>query len=91
MTTTMEDLEKRVIALEKAQSENLTAFNWVAGKLGVIESVQVQHTERLNHIDGDLLEIKGRLGRVEKKLDDHVRTFPLIVAETMREVLREQK
>ena len=61
-------LADRVRALEKAQSEGDTALKWVAGKLGTIESVQDQHTERLNRIETTLDDHTGRLDSLKSEL-----------------------
>ena len=47
MAATIEDLERRVIALEKAQSENAGTLRWVTGTLGQIQAVQDHHTKVL--------------------------------------------
>jgi chaperonin cofactor prefoldin len=95
--TTLEELDRRVTALEKAQRETAETQHWMSGTLGRIAAVQDDHTKRLDRIDGRLDRIEGRLDsvegglrRVEKKVDDLAASLPAIVAGAMREVLKER-
>jgi len=82
--TTMEDLERRVSALETAQRETAKTQTWMASTLGRIASVQDQHTVAITELQGDVREVKTDI----KGLRDDL---PSIIAETMREVLREHR
>lgn len=82
--TDIADLERRVNALEAAQNDTTQTLRWVVSKLGTIAAVQQEHTLRLDRID-------GRLDRVEGELKGLRSDLPLIVADTMREVLKEHK
>ena len=41
MAATLDELERRVIALEKAQNENTITLKWVAGTLAQVEAFQM--------------------------------------------------
>jgi hypothetical protein len=77
------DLERRVSALEKAQKETAETQTWMASTLGRIAAVQDDHTQRLESIE-------TRLGKVEVELSALRRDLPSIVAEAMRDVLKER-
>ena len=84
MTVTLEDLEKRVIALESAQKTNKGTLEWISGTLGKIAATQDNHTARLDKLDNDVQAVKDDIAGLRRDL-------PSIVAETMREVLKEQR
>lgn len=95
--TTLEELDQRVSALEKAQKETAETQRWMASTLGRIAFVQDEHTatladhsKRLERIEGRLDSVEGGLRRVEKKVDDLAANMPSIVAEAVREVLKER-
>ena len=91
---TIEDLERRVEALEKAPNANTETLEWMAGTLGRVKATVDMHTTRFDELDKrvDRVEQKvdkltGRVERVEleiKKLRDDM---PSIVADALREVL----
>ena len=73
---TVEDLERRVVALEKAQNENTVTLKWVVGTLGQVKAVVDHHTEVLaGHTEvlashsATLADHTKRLGRIETRLD----------------------
>ncbi len=80
----MIDLERRVIALEKAQTENAHTLKWISGQLGQIAAVQDQHSERLDRIENAVWEVKADIAGLR-------RDMPGIVRDVMRDFLREQK
>jgi len=68
MSATLEDLERRVVALEKAQNENTTSLRWIAGTLGQVQSAVEgvrsdlnDHTQRLDRIENDIKGIRTDL------------------------------
>lgn len=70
----LEDLERRVTALEKAQNDTTQTLRWVVAKLGKMSAVQEEHTLRLE--------------RIETKLDEHsarLDALPRVIVETVRE------
>jgi len=71
------ELERRVKALEAAQNDTTQTLRWVVAKLGGISALQDEHTLRLERIETDIRNLR--------------RDLPAMMAETMREVLREQK
>jgi hypothetical protein len=51
MTRTLEDLDRRVTALEAAQGDTTQTLRWVVAKLGCIQAVQDEHTLRLDSLE----------------------------------------
>ena len=65
---TLEDLERRVVALEKAQNTNTETLEWMAGTLGRVKATTDMHTTRLDRID-------ETLAGHTKTLADHTKTL----------------
>jgi chromosome segregation ATPase len=66
---TLEDLDRRVSALERAQGDTTESLRWVVAKLGRIQAIQDEHTLRLDRVEGRLEKVEGRLEKVEGRLD----------------------
>lgn len=77
MAATVEELDRRVTALEQAQNETAETLRWVAGTLGRIQAVQDQHTKVLDEHTRVLADHTQRLDRLEVKVD----AIPRAVAE----------
>ncbi|NJM34866.1 MAG: hypothetical protein HC850_09345 [Rhodomicrobium sp.] len=102
MTATIEDLERRVTAVETAQNDTTQTLRWVVTRLGKMSAVQDEHTLRLDRIDSRLDHIDGRLDRIDGRLDhidsrlDRVETdlkglrtdLPAMLTEAVREGLK---
>jgi division protein CdvB (Snf7/Vps24/ESCRT-III family) len=58
--------------------------------LATIKSRLVRVETRLDGVESRLDRVESRLDRVEQKLDGFIRDFPAMVAQTMRDVLRER-
>jgi chromosome segregation ATPase len=91
MATTLEDLDRRTSALERAQGETSQTLRWVVAKLGRMQAVQDEHTLRLERIEARLEHVETRLERVERKLegverklDGLIEALPGIVADAVR-------
>ena len=91
MTPTLEDLDRRTTALERAQGETTQTLRWVVAKLGRMQAVQDEHTLRLERIetrlDGVETRLDGietRLDGIERKLDGLIEALPGIVADAVR-------
>lgn len=69
MVPTLEDLDRRVTALEAAQGDTTQTLRWVVAKLGRIQAVQDEHTLRLERVETRLERVETRLERVETRLD----------------------
>jgi chromosome segregation ATPase len=69
MAPTLEDLDRRTTALERAQGETTQTLRWVVAKLGRMQAVQDEHTLRLERIETRLERIETRLERIETRLD----------------------
>jgi hypothetical protein len=83
MTMTIEELDRRVSALESQQYDTTQTLRWVVTKLARVTAVQDEHTLHLERLSSDLR-------RVEKKVDDLTTSLPSIVADAVREGLRER-
>jgi chromosome segregation ATPase len=102
MTATLEELERRVSALEKAQNENTVTLKWVAGTLAQVKALADDHTERLQRIEQDVNGQSTRLDRMDTRFDkvdgrlDHIERdvkglreeIPGLVTDAVREGLR---
>ena len=102
MAATLEELERRVLALEKgqhalqrAQNENKVTLKWLAGTLAQIEALAYDHRERLKGIEGRLgaIEITGnaqaeRQDRIEHDVKGLRRDMPGILADALRDTRR---
>jgi chromosome segregation ATPase len=100
MVSTLENLDRRVTALEAAQGETTQTLRWVVTKLARIQAVQDEHTLRLERVESKvdgietrlgnvetrLGNLETRLGNVERKLDGLIEALPGIVAEAVRSV-----
>ena len=91
MAPTLEDLDRRTTALERAQGETTQTLRWVVAKLGRLQAVQDEHTLRLERIETRLERVETRLERVEtrlegveRKLDGLIEALPGIVADAVR-------
>jgi hypothetical protein len=72
--TAIEDLERRVSALEAAQNDTTQTQRWVVARLGRMSSVQDEHTLRLERIESDLKGLRADL--------------PVMLAEAVREGIK---
>ena len=77
MALTLEELDRRVSALEAAQKDTTETPRWVVAKLGRMSAVQDEHTLRLERIE-------TRCDRIETKIDNFVRDLPGIVGDAVR-------
>ncbi len=69
MASTLEDLDRRSSALERAQGDTTETLRWVVAKLGRIQAVQDEHTLRLERLDTKVDKMDARLGSVETRLE----------------------
>ncbi len=84
MATTLEELERRVIALEKAPTDNTPTLKWVAGTLAQVKALADDHTERLQRIEASVGGQVGRPDRIEHDVTGLRRDMPRIVADALR-------
>lgn len=77
MALTLEDLDRRVAALERTQGDTTETLRWVVTKLARMQAVQDEHTLRLERVELRLERVETRLDRVEEKLD----ALPRAIAE----------
>lgn len=75
---TIEDLDRRVKALERAQGDTTETLRWAVAKLGQISAVQDQHTLRLDRIE-------GKLDKIDSTLEMLVDKLPEIIARAMKD------
>jgi len=95
MPTNLEDLERRVTALERAQNDSTVTLKWVVGTLGKIQAVQDHHTGELGiiktdvaELKADMADVKSRLGSVENRLgivESKLDALPRVLAEMLDE------
>ncbi len=102
MAATLEELERRVLALEqgqqelqRAQNEKTASLKWLAGTLAQVAALANDHTERLKRIEGRLgaTEIiekaqTERLDRIENDVKGLRRDMPGILADALRDTRR---
>jgi hypothetical protein len=84
MASTLEDLDRRASALERAQGDTTETLRWVVAKLGRIQAVQDEHTLRLERLETKVDAMDGRLGNVERKLDSLIEALPGLITEAVR-------
>jgi len=77
----IEELERRVTALEVAQNDTTQTLRWVVAKLGRISSVQDEHTLHLERIESDVR-------RVEVDLKGLRADLPAMLTEAVREGMK---
>jgi chromosome segregation ATPase len=75
--TSIEDLERRVSALEAAQKQTKESQEWMAATLGRIAAVQDDHTQRLQRLETDLKSLREDL--------------PGIVGDAVRDAFKSQR
>lgn len=78
---TVEDIERRVIALETAQNTNASTLRWVAGTLGQIQAVVDDHTGRLERIENTQADHTNRHQRLEHTQTDHTNRLERVESE----------
>lgn len=84
MAQTLEDLDGRATALEKAQGDTTDTLRWVVAKLGSIQAIQDEHTLRLERLETKVDGIESKLDGLERKLDGLMDVLPSIVADAVR-------
>jgi uncharacterized coiled-coil protein SlyX len=77
MALTLEDLDRRVTALERTQGETTETLRWVVTKLARIQAVQDEHTLRLERVETRLGGLESKVDTLESKVD----ALPRAVAE----------
>ena len=77
------DLTRRVEALEAAQKHTAETQEWMASTLGRIAAVQDQHTQRFDRIETDLAGLR-------REFDGFRRDLPSIIADAVREGMKER-
>ena len=70
MALTVEDLDRRTTALERAQGETTETLRWVVTKLARVQAVQDEHTLRLERLE-------SKVDTMESKVD----ALPRAIAE----------
>jgi septal ring factor EnvC (AmiA/AmiB activator) len=70
MGQSLDDLDRRVAALEKAQADTTDTLKWVVARLGRIQAVQDEHTQRLERVETRLEKVETRLEGMETRLNN---------------------
>jgi hypothetical protein len=76
MTDVIEDLRRRVEALEAAQNDSIQTLRWVVAKLGTVAAVQDEHTLLLEKTQADIASLR--------------RDLPGMLTEAVREGIKKQ-
>jgi chromosome segregation ATPase len=66
---TVEDVDRRATALERAQGEITQTLRWVVTQLARVQAVQDEHTLRLDRLETKVDTLDARLGSVETRLE----------------------
>ena len=83
MPVTIEELDRRVSALEAAQNDNTQSLRWVVAKLGRVQSTLDEHTLRLDQVESRLERVETSVNQVASKID----ALPRVIAELLNERL----
>ncbi len=75
-------LDARISSLEVAARHNAKQIEWMATTLGKMAATQDQHTARFDRLENEMSSLRNEMSSFRREL-------PGIVAETMREVLKE--
>jgi uncharacterized coiled-coil protein SlyX len=78
---TMEDVERRLVALETAQMTNAATMKWMVGTLGQIQATVDNHTERLDDHTQRLERLQSTVDDHTKRHDDHTKRLDRIEGE----------
>jgi seryl-tRNA synthetase len=77
MAATLEELDRRVGALEAAQNDNTQTLRWVVAKLGKMEATLQEHTLRLERVE-------AKVDGIDRKLDGLIGALPSIIGDAVR-------
>jgi uncharacterized coiled-coil protein SlyX len=80
MAQTIEDLDRRVTALERTQSDTAETLRWVVTKLARMQAVQDEHTLRLERVE-------ARLDSLETKVDALPRAIAELIAASEQRIM----
>ena len=80
MAQTFEDLDQRVTALERTQSDTTETLRWVVTKLARMQAVQDEHTLRLERVE-------ARLDSLETKVDALPRAIAELIAASEQRIM----
>ena len=72
---TLDEVERRLVALESSQTINASTMKWMVGTLGQIQATVDNHTDRLDKIDGTLEQHSSTLTQNTKTLGEHTKTL----------------
>jgi septal ring factor EnvC (AmiA/AmiB activator) len=87
MALTLENLDLRATAVERAQSETTETLRWVVTKLARVQAVQDEHTLRLERVEARLERVEERLGTLEAKIDALPRAMAELIEASENRVL----
>jgi hypothetical protein len=89
------DVEAEIRDLKRRVSELEGSFGFLTRQVGDVHkdllAFEARAEQRFEQIDGRLERMDGRIDRVETELRGLRHDMPRIVADTMREVLREER
>lgn len=98
MAATLEQLERRVAALEKAQNETTGSLRWLLGTVAGIKATQDMHTETLGQLQSgveeirsDLHEVRADVNEVRADLKAFRAEMPELIATSVGDALRSRR
>lgn len=77
---TLEDLDRRVTALEYAQNENTQSLKWLISKVARIQAVQDEHTLRLDRLETKVDRLETKVDGLASKVDGLATKFDTLAA-----------
>lgn len=90
MPITLDDLDRRVTALERTQNDTTETLRWVVAKLGRMTAVQDEHTLRLERLETKFDGLDSKVDGLETEFRAFRSELPGLVRDVMREVLAER-
>lgn len=69
MALTLEGLDQRVTALDRAQGDTTETLRWVVTKLARMQAVQDEHTLRLDRLETKVDQLGSRVDQLGEQVD----------------------
>jgi peptidoglycan hydrolase CwlO-like protein len=72
MASTVEDVDRRVTALERAQGETTETLRWVVTKLARVQAVQDEHTLRLERLESKMDALQSKTDALPRAIAEMI-------------------
>ncbi|HEX5957929.1 MAG TPA: hypothetical protein VFY92_04640 [Hyphomicrobiaceae bacterium] len=69
MALTLEGLDQRITALDRAQGDTTETLRWVVTKLARMQAVQDEHTLRLDRLETKVDQLGNKVDRLGVRVD----------------------